>query len=209
MSGPLNVEGARVAATTTDDLSTFVADIEALVAVEREPHRIASGVQARLPRLLANPIFLAPEYREPWPDRYRPHLLAIAPSGRFSVVALVWLPGQITPIHDHICWCVVGVLQGLERERRYTLHEDATGARWLVPLAEEAVAPGHTCALVPPDENIHQVRNAGDGLAISIHVYGDDLTAHPSSINQCFDEVPIRPGDLSGSAVAWRRVASV
>ena len=209
MSGPLNVEDARAAATASDNLTTFVADVEALIAHEREPHHIAASVQARLPRLLSTPRFLAPEHREPWPDRYRSHLLAVAPSGRFSVVALVWLPGQITPIHDHICWCVVGVLEGLERERRYTLREDATGARWLAPLAEEAVTPGHTCALVPPDENIHQVRNAGDSLAISIHVYGEDLTAHPSSINQCFDELPIRLGDLSGSPVAWRRVVGV
>jgi predicted metal-dependent enzyme (double-stranded beta helix superfamily) len=209
MSEPLNVEGERAAAIASDDLTTFVADIEALLAHERHPHRIAAGVQARLPRLLASSRFLGPEQREPWPDRYRPQLLTVAPSGRFSVVSLVWLPGQTTPIHDHICWCVVGVLEGLERERRYTLREDASGARWLAPLAEEAVTPGHTCALVPPDENIHQVRNAGDGLAISIHVYGEDLTAHPTSINQCFDELPIRLGDLSGSPVAWRRVAGV
>jgi predicted metal-dependent enzyme (double-stranded beta helix superfamily) len=210
MSEPLNAESAHATTTATDgDLAAFVAAVETLTAGERDPHRIAAGVQACLPRLLANPSFLAPDQREPWPDRYRPHLLAVAPSRRFSVVALVWLPGQITPIHDHICWCVVGVLEGLEREQRYTLREDATGARWLAPLAEEAVMPGHTCALVPPDENIHQVRNAGESLAISIHVYGEDLTAYPSSINQCFDDLPIRPGDLSGSPVAWRRVTSV
>lgn len=55
MSGPLNVEGARTAATASDDLTTFVADVEALIAHEREPHHIAASVQARLPRLLATP----------------------------------------------------------------------------------------------------------------------------------------------------------
>jgi predicted metal-dependent enzyme (double-stranded beta helix superfamily) len=204
MSGSLDVAGSSSVATA--GLAAFVADVEAIVAAESDPHRIAAGVQARLPRLLADPNFLAPEQREPWPDHYRPHLLAVAPSRRFSVVSLVWLPGQVTPIHDHICWCVVGVLQGLEKEQRYTLHEGADGGRWLIPLAEETVPPGHTCALVPPDENIHQVRNAGADLAISIHVYGDDLTTHPSSINQCFDDLPIRPDDLSGNPVAWRRV---
>lgn len=204
MSGSLDVAGSSSIATA--GLAAFIADVEAIVAAESDPHRIAAGVQARLPRLLADPDFLAPEQREPWPDHYRPHLLAVAPSRRFSVVSLVWLPGQVTPIHDHICWCVVGVLQGLEKEQRYTLHEGADGVRWLVPLAEEIVPPGNTCALVPPDENIHQVRNAGTDLAISIHVYGDDLTTHPSSINQCFDDLPIRPGDLSGNPVAWRRV---
>lgn len=205
MSSSLDVEGNR--AIVTADLAAFIADVEAVTAAEQDPHRIAASVQGRLPGLLAEPGFLAPEHREPWPDRYRPHLLAVAPSRRFSVVALVWLPGQVTPIHDHICWCVVGVLQGLEREQRFGLREDASGARWLAPLGVEAMLPGHTCALVPPDENIHCVRNAGDTLAISIHVYGEDIAVCGSSVNQCFDDVPIRAGDHTGSPVAWRRVA--
>jgi predicted metal-dependent enzyme (double-stranded beta helix superfamily) len=210
MSVPLSAEDLRA----TAGLASFVEDIERVVARESDPHPIAAAVQARLPGLLADPDFLAPEYREPWPDHYRSHLLVVAPSRRFSVVSMVWLPEQVTPIHDHICWCVVGVLQGLERERRYSLHEGRhertadgqDGERWLVPLDEDTVTPGHTCALIPPDENIHLVRNAGDGLAISIHVYGEDIAVYGSSINQCFGDLPIRPGDTSGAPVAWRRV---
>ena len=187
-----------------NDLPTFIAEIERLVALESDPHVITAGVRTRLTRLLTNPDLLAPAYREPSPDHYRSHLVAVAPSRRFSVVSLVWLPGQVTAIHDHFCWCVVGVLQGMERERRFGLREDAAGSRWLVPLGDEAVRPGDTCALVPPDENIHQVRNAGDDLAISIHVYGGDLDVYGNSINQCFDDVPIHPDDLSGTPVPWR-----
>jgi predicted metal-dependent enzyme (double-stranded beta helix superfamily) len=196
------VEGSPI---TTAGLSTFIADVEAVVATESDPHRVAEGVRHFLAPLLAHPDFLAPEHREPDPEHYRVHLLAVAPSRRFSVTALVWLPGQVTPIHDHICWCVVGVVQGVEREQRFTLREDADGDRWLAPLDDVLVPPGSTAALVPPDENIHQVRNAGDALAISIHVYGDDLTTCMSSINQCFDDLSTRPGDLTGSPVAWRR----
>jgi predicted metal-dependent enzyme (double-stranded beta helix superfamily) len=202
MSGAFSVEGTTVATT---GLSAFIADVEALVEAERDPHRIAAAVQSRLGPLLAEPDFLAPEQREPSPDNYCVHLLAVAPSRRFSMVSLIWLPGQVTPIHDHICWCVVGVVEGVERERRFHLRENAGSERWLVPLADVLVPPGETAALVPPDENIHQVRNAGDSLAISIHVYGEDLTAHPSSINQCFDDLPLRTDDLSGLPVAWRR----
>src|SRR5262249_11494645 len=143
-------------------LETFVADVEALLATETDPHRIAGGVQRHLARLLQDPGFLRPEYREPDPARYRTHLIAVAPSRRFSGMAMVWLPGQVTSIHDHICWCVVGVLQGKEEEQSYTLREDETGARWLAPLARVPLRPGETGALVPPEENIHQVRNVGD-----------------------------------------------
>jgi predicted metal-dependent enzyme (double-stranded beta helix superfamily) len=40
------------------------------------------------------------------PATYRCHLLHAEPDGSFSVVALVWRPGQATPIHDHVTWCV-------------------------------------------------------------------------------------------------------
>ncbi|MBF6590700.1 MAG: cysteine dioxygenase family protein [Ktedonobacterales bacterium] len=190
----------------TLSLDEFVRDVEALADRERDPHRIAASVRAWLPRLLANPDFLAPAYREASPDHYRSHLVAVAPSQRFSVVSLVWLPGQMTPIHDHICWCVVGVLEGVEREERFGLRMDDAQSHWLLPEGEEMVTPGHTCALVPPDENIHRVRNAGESRAISIHVYGADIARYGSSINQCFDELPIRAGDLSGAPVAWRRM---
>jgi predicted metal-dependent enzyme (double-stranded beta helix superfamily) len=186
-------------------LEAFIAEVEALVAAERDPRRVTDGVQRQLTHLLVAHDFLLPEQREPDPERYRTHLLAIAPSRKFSVVALVWLSGQVTPIHDHICWCCVGVLQGLEHEQRYSLHQNAAGEQWLVPLEVDVLTSGHTCALVPPEENIHQVRNAGQDLAISIHVYGDDLAVWGSSINSCFDALPVRD-DRSGEPVAWRRV---
>jgi predicted metal-dependent enzyme (double-stranded beta helix superfamily) len=187
-------------------LANFVADIEALVAVEHDPHVIAAAVQARLTALLAEPEFLTPQQREPDPVHYRSHLLAVAPSHKFSVVGLIWLPGQMTPIHDHICWCVVGVLQGVEREQRFGLCADETGGHFLVPEGSETLTAGHTCALIPPEENIHQVHNAGDDLAISLHVYGEDIGAYGSSINQCFDELPVRGEDARSTPIAWRRM---
>lgn len=206
MTAPLNAEATRAA--TTPQLHTFVSSVEQLLDREDEPHAITDGVRTLLAELVTDASFLTPEQREPDPEHYRVHLLTVAPSRRFSVTALVWLPGQVTPIHDHICWCVVGVVQGTEREQRFSLHASETGERWLVPLGDEPVPPGETAALVPPDENIHQVRNAGETLAISIHVYGDDLTLHPSSINQCFDDLPVRAGDLTGACVPWRRVST-
>ncbi len=192
----------RIAAATLD---TFIDDIEALVATVPDPRLVAAGVQARLPYLLARPDFLAPQYREPDRNRYRAHLLAVAPSKKFSVLSMVWLPGQMTPIHDHICWCVVGVLQGLECEQRYRLRERADGRRWLTPVGEDDLYPCQVTALVPPEENIHQVWNGGQDVAISIHVYGEDIPVYGSSINQRFDDLPICYDDTSGFPVAWRR----
>src|SRR6185437_692730 len=75
------------------DIPAFVDDVERAIAAERDPERVAQLVEDRLKRLLATPDLLAPEHRQTLPDRYCANLVAVAPSGRFSVVALVWKPG--------------------------------------------------------------------------------------------------------------------
>ncbi len=198
----------RPTASDRYDIPAFIAELEPIAAAfAQEPQRVAAAVSARLPRLLATPDLLAAPLREPDPAHYRSHIVAVAPSGAFSVVALVWLPGQRTAIHDHIAWCVVGVLEGHEQETRYHLMRDAAGDTWLAPGAVETMDHGEVAQLVPPAENIHQVQNVGATLAISLHIYGADLRAiaSHSSINQSFDHLPIR-ADQAGTPVPWRSI---
>jgi 3-mercaptopropionate dioxygenase len=158
-----------------------------------DPHAIAD----RLAVLLREPGWLVPEHQLPGVDTYRQHLLHVSPTRRMSVVALVWLPGQHTPIHDHVSWCVVGVYRGVEREIRYRLVE--TGRREsLLPVGSVLAHPGHVEALVPPAEDIHAVTAGGTEMAVSIHVYGADIEKLGSSIHRRFDGVPI----LSAAAAA-------
>jgi 3-mercaptopropionate dioxygenase len=192
----------------TTPVEAFVADVEQLLdarAHDADPDLLVRAVERRLTTLLASPDILEPEDRIPWADHYRPHLLTVAPSRRFSLLALIWAPGQVTPIHDHICWCVVGVLEGREREQRFSLRQNSDGQRWLATTTDVMVMPGEVSRLTPPEENIHQVRNAGGELAISLHVYGADISVCGSSVNQCFDELPIREDAATPhAAVSWR-----
>lgn len=192
----------------TAPVQAFVEDVERLLDAhthDADPNLLVQAVERRLATLLTSPGILEQEDRIPWADHYRPHLLTVAPSRRFSLMALIWAPGQVTPIHDHICWCVVGVLEGLEREQRFSLRENSDGQRWLTSTTDVNVMPGEVSRLTPPEENIHQVRNAGDTLAISLHVYGADISVCGSSVNQCFDDLPIRE-DVAAphAAVSWR-----
>ena len=154
----------------------FVRDAEATM----EPRAIAH----RLQPLLAQDGWLAPEHQAPGTDSYRQHLLHVSDCRGLSVVALVWKPGQGTPIHDHVSWCVVGVYKGLERETRYTLADGRLHATETIEAH-----PGHVEALVPPAENIHCVEAGGDELTISIHVYGADIERLGSSVYRRFDDL--------------------
>jgi predicted metal-dependent enzyme (double-stranded beta helix superfamily) len=83
---------------------------------------------------------------------------------------------QNTRIPDHVAWCVLGVIQGVEHEDRF----DAD-----LNLLTNANEVGHTVSrrLV----NIHRVRNIADTTAISIHVYGTDLSRVGSSAGRYYD----------------------
>src|SRR3954468_5263499 len=166
----------------------FAAFVEHAEAHLDDPHAVADG----LGRLLTHDGWLAPEHQLPGVDTYRQHLLHVSPTRRMSVVALVWLPGQYTPIHDHVSWCVVGVLRGVEREIRYRL-VSAGGREHLEPAGSGLAGRGHVEALVPPAEDIHAVTAAGTDMAVSIHVYGADIEKLGSSIHPRFAAVPVPP----------------
>ena len=166
--------------------ASFVRDAERLID---DPQAIAE----RLRSLLAVDGWLAPEHQRPGRDSYRQHLLHVSPSRRLSVVALVWMPGQCTPIHDHVSWCVVGVYRGAEHEVHYRLVEHPGGRSYLEPVGEFVAPAGHVEALVPPAGNIHSVAATGTGKTISIHVYGADIERLGTSILRCFDDLEQLP----------------
>jgi predicted metal-dependent enzyme (double-stranded beta helix superfamily) len=157
----------------------FVRDAESAIDNPR-------AIALRLRGLLAQDGWLAPEHQLPGEDNYRQHLLHVSDCRGLSVVALVWRPGQRTPIHDHVSWCVVGVYRGIERETHYRLAGDR-----LVQTESIEAQPGDVEALIPPAENIHVVEAAGDELTISIHVYGADIERLGSSVYRRFDDLPV------------------
>ena len=147
----------------------------------------ARRVAPALRRYLPGPEILTPAEREGDPSVYQQHLLHAEPDGSFSVVGLVWRPGQITPIHDHVTWCVIGVLQGAEYEELFALRE---GGAVLEGVGTNAGAPGDVSGFAPPGD-IHRVRNRGTGVAISLHVYGADISRLGSSVRRIYD-LPVR-----------------
>src|ERR1017187_4567750 len=144
-------------------------------------------VARALGRHLPGPEILTTAERAGDPAEYQSHLLHAEQDGSFSVVALVWRPGQITPIHDPVTWCVIGVLQGAEYEELFALRE---GGTVLEEVGTNAGAPGDVSGFAPPGD-IHRVRNRGAGVAISLHVYGADISRLGSSVRRIYD-LPVR-----------------
>ncbi|MGI8820467.1 MAG: cysteine dioxygenase [Chthoniobacterales bacterium] len=170
-------------------LSKLIAAVREIVQSHADAAAAGGAVAELLRPCLGRADFLREEQLEPDPQRYRQHVLHVEPDGSFSVVALVWLPGQTTCIHDHVSWCVVGVHRGEEHETLYKIGGDAADPHLFV--AGECKNPaGSVVALVPPGD-IHHVTNNGDGLAVSLHIYGADIAVLGSSIRRRYD-LPVR-----------------
>ncbi len=131
-----------------------------------------------LRRLLASGDFLPPEALRPSDSGYARHPLHRDPEGRFVLAAMVWKPGQGTPIHDHDgAWGALGMARGgLEVVNYFADAEVAEGEVALrsdPPHAPTAGGPNAVCGCA----DIHSVRNRRGDLAVSIHVYPRDLEA--------------------------------
>ncbi|WP_028923887.1 cysteine dioxygenase family protein [Pseudonocardia acaciae] len=168
------------------ELTPLIAPVRAAVRRGLSPADTADVVAARLSGYLTEGRPLPERYRRASPDHYVQHLIHVEDDGSFSVVALVWLPGQCTPIHDHRAWCVAGVAEGQEHEQRYELRTDPLATPHLVPTAEVTNHPGDVSALAPPGD-IHRVANSSDALTISLHIYGADIAALGSSVRRVYD----------------------
>lgn len=169
-------------------LSDLVTRVRAVVARGLPERETAIAVAHYLRPTLRVPDLLAPEHRVGSEDGYTQHVLHVEPDGSFSVVALVWLPGQSTPVHDHVSWCAVGVYEGQETEVLYRL-AGRKGRRQLVVTGHAVNDRGSATGIAPPGD-IHRVVNSGSTTAISLHVYGADIRALGSSIRRSYDETP-------------------
>jgi predicted metal-dependent enzyme (double-stranded beta helix superfamily) len=169
-------------------LNDLVRSVREILSLEREPGQMVRWVGGALRQCLGNPYLLTPEQREPDPNRYRQHILHAEEDGRFSVVALVWLPGQATAVHDHVSWCVVGVHEGQEREVQYEVVSEGQD-QYLLAIGESTHKAGSVAVLQPPGD-VHTVYNPGPELAVSIHIYGADVRKLGSSI-RCRYDLPV------------------
>ncbi|MDT9685025.1 cysteine dioxygenase family protein [Streptomyces sp. TRM76323] len=178
-------------------LARLVTDIRAAVRTggADNPEHTARSVARTVAPHLGGEGLLTPEQLEPDWWSYRQHVLHVEPDGLFSIVALVWLPGQRTAVHDHLAWCVTGVHLGAEEEIHYRLAADGDQAH-LVPIEATVHEAGAVDFLVPPGD-IHEVRNAADHTSVSIHVYGTDLRRSGSSIRRTY-ALSVRAAELTG-----------
>jgi 3-mercaptopropionate dioxygenase len=170
---------------TLTDLTGLLAGVRTAIAAHADWTATAHLVAEQLRHNLPGPDVLTAEQRRGSPAGYQSHTLHVEPDGSFSVIAVVWRPGQLTRIHDHLTWCVVGVIQGIEHEELFDTDLN------LVAATDNHT--GDVSGFAPPGD-IHRVHNTHDTVAISVHIYGTDVTRTGSSVRRYYDAEPVRHG---------------
>jgi len=169
--------------TTAQALDGLAAAVRGAIADHRDWSATAADVAAALREHRPTASVLTPAQRAGSAERYTAHRLHIEPDGSFSILAMVWQPGQETRIHDHVTWCVFGTLAGEPVEDLYTLN-DAEDA--LIPAGRQACPAGTISGDAPPGD-IHRITNPHDETAITLHVYGTDVSRIGTSLRRTYD----------------------
>jgi predicted metal-dependent enzyme (double-stranded beta helix superfamily) len=124
---------------------------------------------------------LTADQRMPQGSCYARHLLHEDPAGRYTIVAIVWDPGQFSPSHGHHAWCAYAVHENALEETLYAWDDAEQTAR---PIAVDVRPPGYGCFARAGLDQIHRLGNSGTEPGISIHVYGVDGARVRTHVNR-------------------------
>jgi predicted metal-dependent enzyme (double-stranded beta helix superfamily) len=144
-------------------------------------------IKAALARAAREPELLEPEQRLIRSDCYARHVLYSDAGGLFTILAIVWAPGQFSPAHAHDTWCGYAVYENPLDETLFRFDPVQSKAE---PLRTAVRVPGYSCHAGAGLDQIHRLGNSGGRPAISIHAYGVERERIATHVNRVVDVVP-------------------
>ncbi len=110
-------------------------------------------------------------------DHYARRLLHRDEERGYSIIAMTWGAQQGTSLHDHAgMWCVESVWQGSIEVLQFELVErQSDGLFRFEKRGSMQAGIGSAGCLIPPHE-YHVIRNPSVEPAVSVHIYGGDMT---------------------------------
>ena len=157
------------------DLQALLADVDD-AATSPGADRGQRVAAALLP-YLGRPGLLDDDTSSGSPDRYVRHLVHCGPD--YTILSLVWMPGQMSPVHAHRTWCAFGLHQGRLVESFF--RNQSSGAAPLGCVQRCVGDAGHSG---PGQDTAHRIANLCIQKAVSIHVYGARYDRIGSDVNQ-------------------------
>ncbi|UOQ93154.1 cysteine dioxygenase family protein [Halobacillus shinanisalinarum] len=158
------------------ELSDFISEMTKVVEETTESAERVREAERLLCKLIRTKSWLSQEKLQTENSQYARHSLYRDPKNQFEVLALIWEPGQCTPLHDHDgTWGVEGVVSGRMRVKNYVqLESFSDHTAKLCYAGAMTVNEQSTGELLPPAD-CHILEPHGDETTVTIHVYGKQL----------------------------------
>jgi len=122
-----------------------------------------------------HPGFLPNWFLAPKIESYARREIYSDPNGKFSILAMVWAPGQGTPLHDHGgLWVMEAVYQGQITVCQFEHLGEGNGLHHFVACEQRIDGPGISEWKLPPHD-FHTLSNKSSAPAVTIHVFGGIL----------------------------------
>lgn len=115
-------------------------------------------------------------------EHYSRNLIYAEPDNSMSLYAMVWQPGQWTPVHDHGSWGLVAVLHGAFHERAYLCVDGQERQDSGIILRRGGtciLAKGTVTTFVPDPDHIHRAGVPKPGeRTVTLHLYGRNMDCY-------------------------------
>ena len=160
----------------TPVMRDFIASVQAEIATGGTVEEAIKRIERPFSALMTNPAWLPAEYMADAPDSGMGQgigqwALYRAQDGSLCLFSLVVPPGKSTPIHDHLAWGLIGLYRGTQDEDVYA-HE--AGHEHVRLKSSNKIEEGGFFALIPPDDDIHQITTTSDVTSVSLHLLTND-----------------------------------
>ncbi|MFB2882118.1 cupin [Floridanema aerugineum] len=153
-------------------LYRFLTDVEDIVENIADDYQRLQAIHPLVRRLLISSSWLQGEYLEPDPDTgWAVQMLYDEPDFPLTIQTVTWLPGKVSPIHNHGTWGVVALISGEEKNTFWRCSHDEKLPNFISKTGECILSAGDIICLMP--EAIHHVEAIANTPTISFNLYGE------------------------------------
>jgi len=153
-------------------LYRFLTDLETILWEIPEDRQRLPEIARCLRQLLDDCPWLQTYYLEPNPNPGWSILsLYDEPDFTLTLQIVAWLPGNISPIHNHGSWGVVALLSGEEKNIFWRRSPTPESPHRIESVDSYILTPGEIMTFLP--DAIHSVEPLGDEPAITLNIYGE------------------------------------
>jgi predicted metal-dependent enzyme (double-stranded beta helix superfamily) len=153
-------------------LYRFLTDLEDILQKIPDERQRLQAIRPLVRRLLTSSEWLQGEYLEPDPETgWSVLMLYDEPNFPLTVQTVVWLPGRVSPIHNHATWGVVALISGQEKNTFWKRANNQELSGEIEQVGEQILMPGDIISFLP--DAIHSVEALGDEPTITFNLYGE------------------------------------